>query len=170
MLGELFGTEPVLGNQVNRDNLLRAAVGADIVHIAGHAQFSASDALASGIQLAGNDMLTAAEVFGMRAFNTYLVTLSGCETAASQNRPGDELFGLARAFLYARTSSLLVSLWEVTDESTSFLMRRFYTYLLDNRSWLKADALRQAMLDAMSHSQWAAFYHWAPFVLIGDWR
>ena len=49
-------------------------------------------------------------------------------------------------------------------------MRRFYAHLLADPSVLKADALRQAMLDTMSQPEWGEFYHWASFVLIGDWR
>lgn len=170
MLAGLLGAEPILGGRVTRENLLRGAAEADILHVAGHAQFSHAKALDSGLELAGTDVLTAADVFGSDAMNTYLVTLSGCETGVSQNHPGDELIGLTRAFLYARTSSVLVSLWEVADASTAFLMRRFYTHLLNHPDGLKADALRQAMLDTMAEPRWAAFYYWAPFVMIGDWR
>jgi CHAT domain-containing protein len=170
MLAELLGSEPMLGDQVSRENVLRGIAEADMVHFAGHAWFNSREGLGSGLQLAAGEVLTAAEVFGLDALNSYLVALSGCETGAAQQHPGDELIGLTRAFLYARTASVLVSLWEVADESTEFLMRRFYSRLLADPCGFKADALRLAVLDTMAQPQWAAFYHWAPFIMVGDWR
>lgn len=170
MLADLLGIAPVLGDAVSKENLLRGMAEADMLHFAGHARFNSSEGLGSGLYLAAGDVLTAAEVFGLPALNAYLVTLSGCETGAGQHHPGDELIGLTRAFLYARTASVLVSLWEVADESTAFLMRRFYSRLLADPCGFKADALRLAVLDTMAQPQWAAFYYWAPFIMVGDWR
>lgn len=54
---------------------------------------------------------------------------------------------------------MIVSLWTVGDQSTSYLMQQFYK----NRQQSKdnAQALRQAMLSTMKKypepSQWAAF-------------
>ena len=169
-LAALLGTTPVLGDEVTRENVLRGVADADFVHMAGHAFFSSTDPLDSGLRLAGSETLTAAQIFGWQALNASLVTLSGCETGVSANHPGDELIGLVRAFLYARASSVVVSLWPVRDKSTGFLMRQFYAHLLADPSVLKVDALRQAMLDTMSQPEWAEFYHWASFVMIGDWR
>jgi len=39
---------------------------------------------------------------------------------------GDELLGLQRGLFCAGASSLLLSLWDVHDESTSALMQVFY--------------------------------------------
>jgi CHAT domain-containing protein len=170
MVAELFGVEANLGERVSRDSLLLALTSADIVHFAGHAGFDALDPLDSGLQLAGSDTLTASEIFGSPAMGASLVTLSGCETGLSRNQPGDELIGLVRAFLYARASSVVVSLWSVADDSTGFLMRRFYEHLLCNQSMYKVDALRVAILETMAEPRWESFYYWAPFVIIGDWR
>lgn len=169
-LAALLGVRPVLGEQVTSEKVLTSVAGADLVHVAGHAFFSSEDPLDSGLRLSGGDTLTAAQIFGWQALNASLVTLSGCETGVSANHPGDELIGLVRAFLYARASAVVVSLWPVRDKSTGFLMRQFYARMLEDPSVLKADALRQAMLDTMAQPEWGEFYHWASFVLIGDWR
>jgi CHAT domain-containing protein len=95
--------------------------------------------------------------------------LSGCETGVNEVRPGDELMGLTRAFLYAGTPSVLVSLWRVADDSTRFLMERFYGHLLSEPTLPKVDALQRAILATRAEPGWASFYHWAPFVLVGDW-
>ncbi|MEV7891996.1 CHAT domain-containing protein [Streptomyces sp. NPDC002817] len=169
MLGDQFGAEVRLGAAVTRENLQQALTQADLVHIAGHAAFDQRDPLQSGLELHGSDVLTAGEIFGMPRMRASLVTLSGCETGINLHQSGDELIGLTRAFLYARTSSLLVSLWSVADDSTAFFMRRFYDHLLSRPGLAKADALRTAVLETMREPGWDSLYHWAPFTLIGDW-
>ena len=114
-----------------------------MVHVACHASFDARDPLASRILLHGESNLTALEIFGLR-LRADLVTLSACQTAVNERRPGDELIGLTRALIFAGTPSAVVSLWAVDDMSTGFLMRAFYRLLLGSARVSKAQALREA--------------------------
>jgi CHAT domain-containing protein len=123
-----------------------------------------------------------------------LVVSSGCETALGKLSSGDELVGLIRAFIYAGTPSVVVSLWKVDDASTASLMSSFYKNL---KTTSKAESLRQAQLDMIrgavdtrllaqrgvggigklgqtplaqsSISISTSYpYFWAPFILVGD--
>jgi CHAT domain-containing protein len=76
---------------------------------------------------------------------------------------GDELLGLTRGLLYAGAKSLLLSLWDVDDRSTSEFMKEFYQHLQTRRR--KADAVRAAMLKL--REQYPHPYFWAPFKLTG---
>ena len=82
---------------------------------------------------------------------------------------GEGLIGLTRAFLYAGTPSVLVSLWSV-QESSAMVMKNFYRNLKDGMS--KAEALRQAKLKLIQTREGGlSFAHpflWAPFVLMGE--
>jgi CHAT domain-containing protein len=63
----------------------------------------------------------------------------------------------------------MASLWPVDDESTAELMKRFYRAMLkDGRR--PADALRSAQLELSGERRWSAPFHWAGFVLQGEWR
>ncbi|MBE1584292.1 CHAT domain-containing protein [Nonomuraea angiospora] len=158
-----LGATAQVGERVTRQAFAEAVSHADIVHFAGHARFDETDARASGLELAGGEMLTARDIGDMSA---WLVTLSGCETGVNTRHPGDELVGLTRAFLLAGAASLVVSRWRVADASTAHLMRRFYEHLsrMD-----KADALRQAIVDTKTDPRWTSPHHWAPFTLVGAW-
>ena len=169
-VGRLLGASPFLGDAVSRSAVEGILPGTGIVHFAVHGYFSEVDPLRSGLRLNGGHVLTAQDVFGLPGLDADLVTLSGCETGINESHSGDELIGLTRAFLYAGTSSVLVSLWRVADDSTAFFMQRFYNHLRENRDVTKVDALRQAMLETKAEERWASFDHWAPFVLVGDWR
>lgn len=65
--------------------------------------------------------LTVGEVYGLD-LNSDLVTLSACGLGLGKTEKGEGVVGLTRAFLYAGTSAVAVSLWSVADEATAKLM------------------------------------------------
>lgn len=76
---------------------------------------------------------------------------------------GDELLGLARGLFRAGAASLLLTLWEVPDQSTAEFMTAFYDRLLTASN--RAAILREAMLEI--RERYPNPVHWAPFVLMG---
>jgi CHAT domain-containing protein len=65
---------------------------------------------------------------------------------------------------------VVVSLWDVEDESTALLMTRLYRAMLGKQRLSPAAALRQAQMDMWRSKRWASPYYWAPFVLHGEYR
>ena len=115
-----------------------------------------------------NGLLQAWEIFEQVRLDTDLVTLSACETALGAELAGEGLIGLTRAFHYAGARSVLASLWRVADDSTADLMVRFYGHLKAGLS--KDEALRRAQRDTIAQPRTSAPFHWAAFILSGDWR
>ena len=97
-----------------------------------------------------------------------LVVLSGCKTGLGRESNSEGLAGLTRGFMYAGTSRVLVSLWDVDDAATAALMAEFYRGLLGPQKLLPAMALRRAQLKLRSQPRWSHPYYWAGFVLQGD--
>ena len=93
------------------------------------------------------------------------VVLSACNTGAGKVSRAEGVMSLGRAFLAAGASSVTVSLWEVSDDSTVLLMEEFYRRLLSGES--KDKALAEARLKLFNGRYKSPFY-WAPFVLIGE--
>jgi CHAT domain-containing protein len=113
----------------------------------------------------GNDgILTAMEVSQLDLEKTELVVLSACETALGDIRTGEGVFGLQRAFLAAGVSSLVMSLWKVSDQATAEFMVHFY------RSWLSGASKRDALREARRQlrEQYTDPQIWAAFVLVGQ--
>jgi CHAT domain-containing protein/Tfp pilus assembly protein PilF len=108
-------------------------------------------------------LLSAYEIFNLK-LKADLVVLSACETGLGKEVRGEGLMSLMRAFMYAGTPSVVVSLWNVNDESSADLMIRFYRNLKTGRM-SKGEALRQAQLETIRDNGFPFF--WAPFVLIG---
>jgi len=90
--------------------------------------------------------------------------LSGCQSGVSEVTGADDLLGLMRGFLYAGARSMLLSLWNVNDDSTTDLMTRFYEEWRQGTA--KSVALRHAMLAVREIAPDP--FHWAPFFLVGN--
>lgn len=113
------------------------------------------------------------EIFNLR-LAANLVVLSSCESGLGKEVRGEGLVGLSRAFLYAGTPSLVVSLWEVRDTSTADLMVDFYRQLdrpgPSGQGGGKVEALRRSKLEMIAAGRFAHPAHWASFVLMGEAR
>ncbi|MBN2541304.1 CHAT domain-containing protein [bacterium] len=96
-----------------------------------------------------------------------LVTLSACETGLGKMVKGEGIMGLSRAFMYAGTPSVIVSLWQIADESTAEFMYQFYNNLV-NENMDKEGALREAKLEMIKSERYSHPFYWASFVLIGE--
>lgn len=140
------------------------------IHFATHGYISEGKTQLSGLVLALDDdpkedgLLQVSEIFKLK-LKADLVVLSACQTGLGRQLKGEGVIGLTRAFMYAGASSVVVSLWSVSDRSTADLMIRFYEQL--DRSNNKAEALRQAKLRLIQNGRFAHPYYWAPFVLSG---
>jgi CHAT domain-containing protein len=79
------------------------------------------------------------------------------------------VIGLTRALLYAGAKNIIVSLWQVSDESTKELMVDFYKNLLEKPSSTSyAEHLRKAKLKLIKEGKYAHPFFWSPFILIGN--
>jgi CHAT domain-containing protein len=122
-------------------------------------------------------MLTVSDILGMK-LDADIVTLSACNTGLGKMHAGEGIVGLTRAFIYAGAASVVVSLWNVEDQSTGMLMEEFYRLMAKGES--KAKALRNAKLKIMrttvkleatdSRQSLSSPFFWAPFVLVGASR
>jgi CHAT domain-containing protein len=150
-----------VGAQANEQLLRDHGLQSRLIHIATHGKFRQDNPMFSGIRL-GEAYLNLYDLYQLK-LNAELVTLSGCATGMNVVSPGDELLGLVRGLLYAGAHSLLLTLWDVHDQSTSEFMTRFYRHLQAGAG--KAAALRGAMIEL--RETYPHPYHWAPFALIG---
>ena len=118
----------------------------------------------------GDGFLTMADTFGLR-LNADLVTLSACNTGRGMEVRGEGVIGLTRAFMYAGTPAISVTLWSVESISAKILSTGLYENLQADRG--RAEALRGIKL-RMIHGEKGNMYRypffWAPVVLFGDGR
>ncbi len=150
-----------VGHEATADRLRELSPGAAIIHIASHGAFRNDNPMFSSIQL-GDTWLNLFDIYNLKT-SARLVTLSGCGTGMSKIVGGDELIGLVRGFLYSGARSLVVSLWDVHDRSTTELMKSFYSNLASGKPhW---ESLRSAVISLKEKHPHP--YYWAPFIGIG---
>jgi len=170
-------SKALLGESATESAFKQEAANYRLLHLATHGYFNKLNPLLSGLELesdATNDgQLELHEILGLQ-LAADLVTLSACQTGMGSGHfaevpAGDDFVGLTRAFLYAGSSSVLATLWEVDDASTAGLMQRFYGGLKDATSNEdRATALAQAQRAFLASEKYRHPYFWAPFVLVGE--
>ncbi|MEP7149225.1 MAG: CHAT domain-containing protein [Acidobacteriota bacterium] len=157
----LTGATKFTGKQATFAAFQKHASSFDLIHLACHGQFRPDNPMFSSLHLA-DGWVTVRDVTAKK-LKAQLVTLSACETGLSKVLTGDEILGLARGFLSAGASSLLLSLWTVNDEATTTLMKDLYANL--QRGSGVAASLRIAQTNFISRGEHP--YYWSPFFVIG---
>lgn len=165
-----------LWGSANRQNFNSDSVSRyRYIHLATHGFVNSENPELSGVQLSqlrgdnSDGVLYSGDVYGLK-LNCDLLILSACETGLGKIMKGEGIVGLSRAFIYAGSRNLLVSLWKVADNSTSQMMVEFYRQLLlkENSGLNYAEILQKAKQMLILDKNYSRPYYWAPFILIGD--
>ncbi len=97
-----------------------------------------------------------------------MAVLSACNTGSGKLQKGEGVMSLARGFLYAGCPSIVMTLWEVEDESGAYIMKDFYKFLSKGKS--KNEALRSAKLAHIQNADplKAHPHYWLGYVVVGN--
>lgn len=168
--------QTLIGADATERKVREIAKDYGVLHFATHGLLNEQYPILSSLALTQSadslhdDFLQAHEI-AQWELNAELVVLSACETGYGRFEQGEGVMSLARSFLYAQVPSLVVSLWQVNDNSTSEIMQSFYHYLSEGLD--KSEALRQAKLDYIDNAESSQMAHpafWAPLVQMGNSR
>lgn len=97
-----------------------------------------------------------------------MVVLSGCNTGTGIINRGEGVFSLGRSFFEAGAGSVIQTLWEVSDGSSSAIMQDFYRQLSKGRN--KNISLYRAKKNYLEHASplFSHPYYWSGIQLMGD--
>lgn len=114
-----------------------------------------------------DNRLYAYEIYNLQ-LNADMTVLSSCSSGYGKMHRGEGMMSLARGFYYAGCPSIVMTLWQVSDKSSSELMTGFYKYLKKGKS--KQEAMRLAKIDYLDTSDDLTSnpYFWSGFVVLGD--
>lgn len=106
-------------------------------------------------------IITANEVALLDMTNTHLAVLSACQTAVGEYSL-EGVYGMHRGFKQAGVRSILATLWNVNDKSTSRFMVIFY------QKWLSGTPMQKSLNEAVRElrKEYPSPFYWAPFVLM----
>lgn len=109
-------------------------------------------------------ILTAGTIAGMDLSGTELAVLSACQTGLGKATP-ERLYGLQRAFKKAGVGTVVMSLWEISNNVSQEFMTTFYERLMAQpNGWDKLKAFRETK--AIIRSRHPEPYYWAAFVML----
>lgn len=109
-------------------------------------------------------ILSANDIARLDLSNTDMVVLSACQTGQGK-ATSEGLYGLQRAFKKARVGTIVMSLWNVSDKTTSEFMTTFYERLTDKKNaWNKRKAFEKAK--EIIRKKYPDPFHWAAFVML----
>ncbi|WP_421763105.1 CHAT domain-containing protein [Ekhidna sp.] len=153
----------------SKKKIIQQLEQSDLIHLATHAEVNLQSPGKSAVYLTDSEdsVLYAYELYNQK-FNADLVTLSACNTGVGKLQNGEGLQSLGKAFLYAGCPNLIISHWEVNDESTAELMGYLYENLKEGMN--KDEALRQAKLTYLQNADPVKShpYYWAGFTFTGN--
>ncbi len=174
-----FITEYVSGD-VFKDSLAqesqfkKAASEYDILHLAMHTLINDTLPMYSKLAFskpnlgnAEDGWLNTNEIYTMD-LKARMAVLSACNTGSGKLQKGEGVMSLARGFLYAGCPSIVMTLWEVEDESGAYIMKDFYKFLSKGKS--KNEALRSAKLAHIQNADplKAHPHYWLGYVVVGN--
>jgi len=172
-LGKYLKGNSLIGEVATERAFKEQASNAKILHLAMHAFVDDEEPMNSKLAFYQDQdsiedgFLHTFELFNMD-LNADLAVLSACETGYGKLVKGEGIMSLARGFSYAGIPSVVMSHWQVDDQSTNQLMRYFYQYLSEGNN--KSRSLKQAKLkyikEALPGKKHPFF--WGAFVVIGD--
>jgi len=172
-ISRIVDTEIFIDSEASERNFKKFSGGYRILHLAMHTLIDDENPMFSRLAFTNladtleDNLLHTYEIYNMK-FNASLAVLSSCSSGYGKMQEGEGIQSLARGFAYAGCPSILMTLWEVADHSTVFVMDKFYTYLKDHDP--KPIALRKAKIEFLSSADQLKSnpFFWSSYVIIGD--
>lgn len=172
-ISKKMNTKTFLGRNASVENFLANYQDFDILHLATHAIINDSIPSLSQFAFSQNTginekkELYTSDIYNLK-INARLTVLSACNTGSGKLNKGEGVMSLARGFIYAGCPSIVMTLWEVEDNSGTDIMSLFYSYLKKGNK--KDQALRKAKLDYLNQSnhRLAHPHFWLGYINIGD--
>ena len=166
-INNLFNHTVVLMNdKATETNFKNYSESSSIIHLSTHSfLFKKNPVIVFSNSDQHNDgFLETGEIVGMH-LKADMVVLSSCKSGLGSSDKAEGILGMQKAFFDAGASSIVVSLWDVSDNYTAKLMSYFYEYL--SNGFDKSAALRLAK-EKFRQNDNPNPYYWAAFVLSGN--
>jgi len=166
-----FGGKALLGNAALRSSFIDLAPKYDILHLAMHTLINDSLPMFSKLVFSPNEngkkFFHTSDIYGLN-LKASMVTLSACNTGSGMLKKGEGIMSLARGFVFAGVPSVVMTLWEVQDETGLKIMKAFYGFLSEGLP--KDEAMQQAKLQVLSSLNMIKAHpnFWSAYIVTGD--
>lgn len=171
-INKLLGGKLFVDESATESAFKKNAADGDIVHLAMHTLLNDRDPMYSKMVFSidadtlEDGMLNTYEVYNTPV-NASLVFLSSCNTGSGYLQAGEGVMSLARGFFYSGSPSVVMSLWEVDDESGNEIVKGFYNNL--KKGYSKSRSLKAARKEYLENADQVRShpYFWSTLVIMG---
>jgi CHAT domain-containing protein/tetratricopeptide (TPR) repeat protein len=172
-ISKLYKSRIYKNKHASEENFKKYAGNYNIIHLAMHTIIDDKDPMYSKMVFTPHEkssedgLLHTFELFGTK-LDANLVVLSGCNTGYGKIQKGEGLLSLARGFVFAGCSGLLLTQWSVADRASLELMKKFYTHLSHGNT--KDKAMQLAKIDYLESADPLKThpYYWAGYIVFGN--
>lgn len=167
----LFEGKNLIKENATETAFKELAANYKLLHIAAHAEENENNPLYSKIVFSPDSLedgeLHTYELYNMRLYAD-LAVLSSCNTGSGKLNKGEGLMSLSRGFQFAGVKSLIITLWQVPDFSSSQIIQNTFELLLGNYGKSEALALAKRNYLHQADGITANPKYWSGYVLYGD--
>lgn len=159
-----------MGSGARKDTFLKEAPLYNIIHLSLHGKAGANSPHLifppSNQNISNEEILYDYELKGLN-LQAQLAILSACESGLGDYVSGEGLQGMAQSFLSSGCESVIMSLWEVDDKSTSEIMDNLYRNLSmdSDLDEALAESKRQYLKNSDPYNSHPSY--WSSFILNG---
>ena len=173
LLYQKYAGKVLKGKYARKSTFLNIAPNFDVLHLAMHTMINDSLPSYSKLVFSGegsdsvDSFLHTSEIYSLN-LRASMVTLSACNTGTGVLQQGEGIMSLARGFVFAGVPSVVMTLWEVQDESGLKIMESFYSFLADGHT--KDEAMQLAKLKMLNSANMLKAHpnYWAAYIVTGD--
>lgn len=118
--------------------------------------------------MAESSRLTLSDIYSLD-LDADAVSLTACNSGAGTLLKGEGVVGMTRAFMYAGTRMVAVTLWSVESKSVRYLSVGMFAKQQAGKDLVHA--LQQVKIDMLGGKYGAQYRHpryWAPLVVFGQ--
>ena len=165
-IAKQFNGRFYFNEKATKDSFIKNAPQYDFLHITTHGdpeglvfqKINSTDSLHE---------VSIGDIYGL-PLHTHFTFLSACETGQGKLTEAEGVMSLGRAFSFAGSKSVIMSLWSIPDGSTSKIAQNFYSYY--HQGLPKDIAEQRAEIDFLNTASDAQTLpnHWAALTIIGD--
>lgn len=162
----LYISNKLWKEEATKSNTLNIISHYNIIHFSTHARANDAEIQQPTIDLI-DKKLALSDLYTLD-LQAHLVILSACETNKGAYKEGEGIMSLSRGFAFAGVPSLITSVDNVKEKSTSILMQHLYKNLAEGMT--KDQALCQAKKTYLKNcpETEATPYWWGTFMAIGN--
>lgn len=158
------------GPLATKGSFINKASDYDILHLAIHGSDGSDSVSSPTLQFypsRDDGVLFDYEIYQV-PLSARMVVLSACKTGSGDIQSGEGMFSMARSFFYAGCPSIVLSLWNLKDGSSSEIIAAYYQYLKTGMK--KDESLRSAKLSYLNNTDNYLSHpaNWAGTMLVGD--